>query len=122
MLSPVSTGDGGKTASMEFESSTTLLPGELHFALQAKASTPNINQRIELFDASQGVWTTVDSRIIGRSESRAEIEILHGIQYADSVTRKVKARVVWATPGNSGNLLRVPWTISLNQAVWRILP
>ncbi|MCH7526736.1 MAG: hypothetical protein IID39_04810, partial [Planctomycetes bacterium] len=100
-------------------SSLTDVPAELRFTLEANVNTPGVAQRIELFNYVMQSYEEIDFRVGTDTDSIVEI-VVDGdpSRFVDSKTLEMKAQLTWLP----GPLVFFPWTVSVDQAVWKVVP
>jgi hypothetical protein len=99
--------------------SLTDMPAELRFTLEANVNTPGVAQRIELFNYVAQSYEEIDFRVGTDTDSILEI-VVDGdpSRFVDSKTLEMKAQLTWPP----GPLVFFPWTVSVDQAVWKVVP
>ncbi|MCH8275461.1 MAG: hypothetical protein IH851_11800, partial [Armatimonadetes bacterium] len=93
-------------------------PRKILFTLEASASIPNINQKIELFNYVTGTWETVDTRPATTADSIAEIVItINPERFIQPVTLAMKAKISYK---EAGPILLYPWQARLDHVFWTV--
>ncbi len=86
------------------------------FRMESMASTPGLQQRIELFNYNSGIFELFDTRDSTTNDTIAEVVIaVNPEHYVDQENLEVKAQVSWMV---TGPILQYPWTIGIDQIVW----
>jgi hypothetical protein len=98
--------------------SSTATPSEIRFILEARVNTPAVTQTIALFNYVLDDYEVVDVRSSTMADSVVEV-IVGGdpSRFVDNETLEIKAQLTWK-PGPL--VLLFPWTVGMDQAVWRI--
>jgi hypothetical protein len=100
--------------------SPTATPSVLEFVFEARATTPNIGQRLLLFNWVTNAWEQMDSRTATTSDSTVTISVTSGAaRFVDPATLAIRARFQYKA---NGPVLSFPWNGRIDQAVWRITP
>ncbi|MEX2243983.1 MAG: sialidase family protein [Fimbriimonadaceae bacterium] len=95
-------------------------PLELGFLIEARGSTPNLSQQIELFNFVAGAWELVDTRAATTSDSIAHVHVTSNpARFIRASDLRVMAKVSFKAVGP---LLGFPFAVSFNRANWTILP
>ncbi len=99
--------------------SRTATPSSLRFLLTSKAQLLGIGQTIELYDFADGRYEVVDFRQTSQAYAAVEVVATNPIRFVDPVTNHVQARIKYKA---TQPLMQGAWTVSLDQAVWEIVP
>jgi len=93
-------------------------PSSMVFAIETRASTPNILQTIELFNFDVGVYEVVDTRMITMTDSVAEYQVIGDpSRFIESDINQVRARIGWKA---NGIVFLFPWSISIDHCSWSV--
>jgi hypothetical protein len=99
---------------------TTATPSELRFVLEARVNTPNVEQRIALYNYNTLSYEQLDVRPATTSDSVVTIVVsTNASRFVDPATLEMKARLQWKTVGLTGLF---PWTVGIDQSIWEITP
>jgi hypothetical protein len=95
-------------------------PSEFAFTLEAKANTSGLRQKIELYNYITESFEEVDSRAATTTDSVVEVTVTGDpSRFIDPGNLAMKAQLTWKP---SGPVLIWPFTVGIDQAVWKMLP
>ncbi len=96
-------------------------PSTLGFTLEARIDTPGVTQGIALFNFVTQEFQEIDSRIASFNEDSVVEIVLDSdpSDFIDPETLEVKAQLTWM-PGPL--VLLYPWSVGIDQSVWKIVP
>jgi hypothetical protein len=90
----------------------------LGFEVVAKANTPGLSQRVELFDFSTGQYVPMGTQGATMADSTQSVSVPSGPgNFVQPGTGLVRAKVVWY---RSGLTLLWPWSVSVDHAQWKV--
>ena len=82
-------------------------------------SSTNIAQAIDVYNWTTGAYVTVDTRAASTSDSTVKISIPNPNQFIQSGTEAVRARIRYY---QTGPTLTFPWSVDVDQVVWKATP
>jgi hypothetical protein len=94
-------------------------PGALRFVLEARVTTFDIEQRIDLYNFVTDRWERVDTREAARTDSVTDVTIQPDAgRFVEPGTRLMRARLSWYDPGVSV----VGWFTWIDHVLWELPP
>jgi WD40 repeat protein len=100
--------------------SPSVSPSVLQFKLEARASGPNLGQKVQLFNYATNAWEQVNFRTATTSDSVATITVsAPASRFVNPSDGQMKARVSYKA---TGPILSYPWQVRIDQAVWTVTP
>lgn len=116
---PVATGTESPI-DLTFTGTTTLLaPSSMTVRLETRASSPNIEQRVRLFNFVTNAFEDVNTSNLATTDNVLDIVISSNAARFVSATGEVRARVTYK---QVGPVVSLPWTVSIDQLNWIINP
>ncbi len=111
------------TAPIQFEitaDSTLLSPGSISITIDSRSNSPNIDQRIELFNFSTGLFQMINQTPLGIAfdDTSASINALAD-DFVNQANCQIRARIS-AVP--TGPVLFFPWKIEVDQIEFEVNP
>jgi hypothetical protein len=96
-------------------------PSELSFTLENQVDTSGVVQKIEFFNFDTQAYEEVDSRTAPYNNDDVVVVVISNnpSRFVDSTTLEVKAQLTWKP---DQIVLVYPWTVDIDQAIWRIVP
>ncbi len=99
---------------------STGVPSGLSFILESRVDTPGVTQRIELFNFVTQEFEEVDSRPATREDSVVDVMVDGDpSRFIDPETLAIRAQLTWKPPPL---VLMFPWTVGIDQAIWKFTP
>lgn len=90
------------------------------FTLETAVSTPQVTQRVEMFNYVLGEFEEVDARTGTADDSVAEIVVKGDVsRFVDPETSEIQAQLTWMPPTL---VVAFPWTVRIDHAVWTVTP
>lgn len=90
----------------------------LGLELVAKANTPGLSQRVELFNFATGQYVPYGAVAATLSDSTQSVSVGSGFaNYVQPGTGLLRAKVLWY---RTGLTLLWPWSVSVDQAQWKV--
>ncbi len=105
---------------LEFEGTLPdSMPQWLNIKLESHANSPNIGQRIEMYNWLTEAYELVDFRQTSFNvDSTSNVAIPLPMNFVEAGTNRVKARMGWKA---NGFVLLYPWRVSIDRVVWLLL-
>jgi hypothetical protein len=100
--------------------SPVLTPSQVEFTFEARATTPNIGQRLYMFNNTTNSWEQVDFRTSTTSDSVVTVNVAaNAARFVNASTGAIRARFAYKP---TGPVLSFPWNARVDQAVWLVTP
>jgi hypothetical protein len=100
--------------------SPVLTPSQVEFTFEARATTPNIGQRLYMFNNTTNSWEQVDFRTSTTSDSVVTVNVTaNAARFVNASTGAIRARFAYKP---TGPVLSFPWNARVDQAVWLVTP
>jgi hypothetical protein len=95
-------------------------PSEIRFKLEATVNTPNLQQVIEMFNVQNNQWEELDVSPGSATDSIVEVTVsFNAARFVNQQTNEMRARVRYY---RSGLTLVWPWSASIDQCLWTVMP
>jgi C1A family cysteine protease len=99
---------------------STSSPAELRFTLEARANTTGLAQKIKLYNFVTQSYEEVDARQAATSDAVVEVVLSGDLsRFIDPDTLEVRAQLTWKP---SGPVLLWPFTVGIDQVIWKVTP
>ncbi|MCH8979816.1 MAG: hypothetical protein IH945_11330 [Armatimonadetes bacterium] len=96
------------------------VPVELRFTFEASVNTPGLTQTLQLFNYVTSLYEQVDLTVPGGSDGIVVVTVTTNPEhFVQAGTKEMKAKVIYQQVGFT---LLWPWSASLDQALWTIVP
>jgi len=98
----------------------TAAPAKLKFALEARATSVGLTQRIELYNFVTESYEEMDAGPASTTDSTIEVSVADDpARFIDPLTRKMRAQLTWKA---AGPVTLYPWQVAADRSVWTITP
>ncbi len=106
-------------AVMEFETTCPVnMPNSIQFDLEARVNSANIEQSIELFNYTTGLFVPFDMSPATINDSQFDAYIHAELfNFVNEATGRIRARVSWRSVGP---VFLYPWSVRVDRASWSI--